>query len=265
MRALYVIIALAVIGAMLTGCGGEASSSTTSESGSVPVATAGAYTSTVLATGYENALSANSQLALGTLRLEGTGNAVTPAQAKTLLPLWQVIQNGVLQSDAEMNAVLKQIEGTMTAEQLAAIAAMQLTTEDVMAYAQESGLQSPGAITGTMPMGSQPGAGGMAAPPAGGSAQGQGGPGGFGNLSAEEQAAMRATAEAGGFGGGQAIGGRPDLSNMTDEQRAAMQATAEAGGFGGPSQGGQGFGSSQGSLTMLAKPLVDFLTQRAAE
>jgi hypothetical protein len=234
MRALYVIIALAVVGAMLAGCGGGASSSATPQSGSVPVATAGVYTSAVLLTGHENALPANSQLALGTLRLEETDDAVTPAQAKMLLPLWQAIQSGVLQSDAETNAVLKQIEGTMTAEQLAAIAAMQLTTEDVMAYAQESGLQSPGAITGTMTMGSSPGAGAMGAPPAGDAPQGQGGPGGFGNMSEEERAAMRATAEAGGF----------DRS----------------------SQGRPGFGGgNQGSLTMLAKPLVDLLTQRAAE
>jgi len=205
---------------------------------------------------YENALPANSQLALGTLWLEGTDNAVTPAQARTLLPLWQAIQNGALQSDAELNAVLKQIEGTMTTDQLAAIAAMKLGTEDVMAYAQEEGLQDPGTITGTMAMG---------APPAGGAPQGQGGPGGFGNMTEEERAAMRATAEAGGFGGGQAEGGRPDL-NMTEEERAAMRATAEAGGLGARpgGRGWPGFGGDQGSLAILVKPLVDLLTQRAA-
>jgi hypothetical protein len=164
-----------------------------------------------------------------------------------LLPLWQAIQNGVLQNDAETNAVLKQIEGTMTAEQLAAIAAMQLTAEDVTAYAQENGLA----------MGSPPGVGAMATPPAGGA---QGGPGGFGNLTEEERAAMRATAEAGGFGGSSQ--GGSGFGNMTAEQRAAMRATAEAGGVTfGSSRGGGG----RGFLTMLAKPLVDLLTQRAAE
>jgi hypothetical protein len=251
MRCLYGIIVLAVTGAMLAGCGGETSSSATSQSGSVPIATAGVYTSAVLVTGYENALPANSQLALGTLRLEGTDTAVTPAQAKTLLPLWQAIQNGVLQNDAETNAVLRQIEGTMTAEQLAAIAAMQLTAEDMTAYMQESGLQNPGE------MGSPPGAGAMATPPAGGA---QGGPGGFGNLSAEEQAAMRATAEAGGFGPGSSSGG-PGFGNMTEEQRAAMRATAEASGMTFPGQQGR---TGQGELTMLAARLVDLLTQWAA-
>jgi len=255
MRALYVIIALAVIGAMLAGCGGGASSSATAESGSVPIATAGVYSSAVLVTGYENALPANSQLALGTLRLEGTKDAVTPAQAKALLPLWQAVQAGVLQNDAETSAVLKQIEGTMTAEQLAAIAAMQLTTEDIVAYAQESGLQGPGAAPGTM--GPPPGAGAMATPPAGGA---QGGPGGFGNLSEEERAAMRATAEAGGFGPGSSSGGQ-GFGNMSDEQRAAMRATAEAGGMAFPGRSGT---TGQGQLTMLAARLVDLLTQRAA-
>lgn len=241
-RSLYVIIALAVAGALLTGCGSAAASS----SGSVPMATAGVYTSTVLVTNYQNALPVSSQLALGTLRLEGTDNAVTPAQAKALLPLWQAIQAGALQNDAETNAVLKQVEGTMTAEQLAAIAAMQLTTEDMTAYAQESGPQGPGA-----------GPAAMATPPAGGA---QGGPAGFGNLSTEERAAMRATAEAGGFGPGSSQGGQ-GFGNMTAEQRAAMQATAQASGMTFPGQSGT---TGQGQLTMLAARLVALLTQRAA-
>ena len=32
---------------------------------------------------------------LGTIRLEETENAVTPQQAKSLLPLWQSLQGGV--------------------------------------------------------------------------------------------------------------------------------------------------------------------------
>jgi hypothetical protein len=66
-------------------------------------------------------------LALGTLKLEGTEGAVTPAQASELLPLWKMIQGGSLQGDAESQAVLKQIQAKMTESQLAAIRAMGLT------------------------------------------------------------------------------------------------------------------------------------------
>ena len=46
------------------------------------------------------ALDATTELALGTLKLEGTENAITPAQAGELLPLWQIIQGGSLKSAA---------------------------------------------------------------------------------------------------------------------------------------------------------------------
>ena len=47
---------------------------------------------------------------LGMLKLEGTEQAVTPDQAKALLPLWQAFQGGALQASAERNAVMAQIE-----------------------------------------------------------------------------------------------------------------------------------------------------------
>ena len=67
------------------------------------------YSSAALPASYENALPASTQLALGILRLEGAPQAVTPAQAKTLLPLWQAFQGSALQNQDEQNAVLKQI------------------------------------------------------------------------------------------------------------------------------------------------------------
>ena len=44
-----------------------------------------------LDTAYENALDVTSQLALGTLNLEDTANAVTEEQAAKLLPLWRAL------------------------------------------------------------------------------------------------------------------------------------------------------------------------------
>ena len=100
--------------------------------------------------GQENArgLFGETELSLGTIKLEGTGNAVTPAQAAELLPLWQVIQSGSLQGGAETAAVLKQIEGQMTEAQIAAIEAMALTMEDVQAWMQEQGIEMPEAPEG---------------------------------------------------------------------------------------------------------------------
>jgi hypothetical protein len=196
------------------------------------------YTSATLVTSYERALPASSQLALGTFQLEGTENAITPQQAKTLLPLWQAIQGGSLQSDAETNAVLKQIEGAMTAEQLAAIAAMQLTVEEVGTWMQEQGVEFR---------------------PPQGAGQGQGV---LGNLSEEERAAMRATRQAGGEGGfGQGRAGQGAFADMSEEERAAMRATAEASGM---TLGGRA-GARRGQLAFLAEPLVELLSQRAEE
>ena len=98
------------------------------------------YISKVLNTSYPSALNASSQLMLGTIKLEGTEQAVTLEQAKILLPLWQAFQGSVLQSSAERNAVLAQIEAQMTPAQLEAIAAMQLTPDDLRTWAQDQGL-----------------------------------------------------------------------------------------------------------------------------
>ena len=123
------MVALVVV---LVGCG----------SGQATPASGGGeagYTSAVLDTAYDGALDVSDQLALGTILLEETGDAVTSEQATALLPLWQAVQGGVLQGDAELNGVLAQVERTMTAEQLAAIAGMQLTQEDLQAWMQEQG------------------------------------------------------------------------------------------------------------------------------
>jgi hypothetical protein len=199
-------------------------------------AASGGYTSEVLVVSYEGAMPASSQLALGIFRLKDTDNAVTAEQARVLLPLWQAIQSGALQSDTETNAVLKQIEGAMTAEQLAAIAAMQLTVQDMVAWMQEQGVN----------LGPPPGAG-----------QGQGG---FSNLNEEERASMRATRQAGGEGGFPG-GGPGAFANMSEEERESMRATAEASGM----TFGNRAGARQGQIVLIAEPLVELLAELAAE
>ena len=101
------------------------------------------YTSANLDTSYEGALSARNQLALGMLQLEGAGNAITVDQAKTLLTLWQALrattQSGA-SAQAEVSALLGQIEGAFTAEQLAAIKALKLTQTVFQQWAAANGI-----------------------------------------------------------------------------------------------------------------------------
>jgi hypothetical protein len=243
MKLTYAALVLILIAAVLAGCGGEASSSAGEKEGTAAApADTGTSAGGTLDESYDRALPVSNQLALGTFLLEKTENAVTPEQAAALLPLWQAIQSGALQSDAEIDAVLKQIEGTMSAEQVAAIAAMQLTNEDMGEWAREQGLN----------MGASPEA--IATRQAAG-----GGSGPFGDMSEEEREAMRATAQAGG-GRGNGQGGLGGFGDLSEEERESMRATAQAGGM---DFGGRRFGAGQ--VTFLAEPLVELLTERAAE
>jgi hypothetical protein len=120
------------------------------------------YTSANLDTSYEGALSARNQLALGTLQLDGTATAITADQAKTLLTLWQALR-GTTQSGAsaqvEVSALLGQIEGALTADQLAAIKALKLTQTSFQQWAAANGI-----TVGTG--GGQPGSGQSLSPEA---------------------------------------------------------------------------------------------------
>lgn len=101
------------------------------------------YVSTTLDTSYEGALSIRNQLVLGTLRLADNVNAITPEQAETMLPLWQVLlnsQNSGTAAEAEINAVLLSIEESLTTEQITAIKEMQLTQTDLQDWASDNGI-----------------------------------------------------------------------------------------------------------------------------
>ncbi len=95
------------------------------------------YTSPNLDTTYENALSTRLQLALGPLMLDGTPDAITPTQAAELLPLWQALQsltNSGTSATAETNALLAQIEATLTPAQISAIREMRLTQPEMQTW-----------------------------------------------------------------------------------------------------------------------------------
>jgi phage FluMu protein gp41 len=166
-RILMVIGVLVVIAA-LAGC----SQTATSQVGDAPTSVAGARD-----------LGQAQRLVLGTLRLEGTDQAVDAQQAAELVVLWRAYR-ALSASDnaaaAELEAVIGQIEAGMTPAQLSAIAAMQLTQADLAAYVQDNGLQGAGrsASTQAAASGQTATAGGAATGGGQGGMMAGGGPGG---------------------------------------------------------------------------------------
>jgi hypothetical protein len=147
----------------------------------------------------------SARLPMGTLMLEQTEYAVTPVQAQELLPLWQMLralQESGTASQAESDAVLKQIQEAMTPEQLTAIEEMDpedmrtlmqdlgmgRRTDDTESSSSDRGGGPPDMGGGMMP----PGGGEMGGMPfGGGEAQGtpgagQGTMGGFGTAFIEQ-------------------------------------------------------------------------------
>ena len=186
---------LVLIIAGLAACGSSGDDGVTASGGTAPATAAGANTAAAVVTlndGYADALPVSSQLAIGTLMLEETEDAVTVEQAGELLPNWQMLE--ALQSSgtaarSRAGRCSRQIQGVMTNEQLAAIKEMQLTSDSMMELVQEQGLRVGGAAAGAR--GFQP--------PAGVNMRGAGGPGGelgalgqSENLSAEQQEAAMA-------------------------------------------------------------------------
>jgi len=129
---------------------------------------------------YSNALSVPMQLIIGTLKLQGTDNEVDADTAKQLLTLWKAVKtlsNDDMTSSLEIEALYRQIQRTMTKEQISAISAMKLTRDNMMQILEELGLSTGG---GT----------------------------GMGALTQEQQATLEADSSSnGGFSGGMMGGG----------------------------------------------------------
>jgi hypothetical protein len=197
------VLLLAMVAALLVGCGAQPAMERADD--------AGAYAG-ALDLSYEGALDSPTQLALGTLKLEETADAVTEEQAVVLLPLWQALAGGALKGAAERTAVLRQIESSMREGQVAAIADMRLTGEDLRAWAQSQ--------TGRAGAPGGQGQGGRQRP-GGGQGGGQGPGGAASGLSDDEQATRRA-----------------EFQNVSDDERATRRAQFSQGGAGdaGPAQ-----------------------------
>lgn len=107
--------------------------------------------STYLNVEYSDAANIRSQLAYGMLKLADTSNAISPEQAKTLIPLWQAIialSGDTTTATEELTAVQDQITAALTAEQLQAIAGMQITNTELSVFYAEYGVVLPTPVPG---------------------------------------------------------------------------------------------------------------------
>jgi hypothetical protein len=144
-------------------------------------------------------------LMLGTVKLDETEYAIAAAQAEELLPLWKALRSlseSETAATAEVEALIKQINTTMTAEQLDVIAAMELSLQDFGTVAETLGIEL-----------------------------------GFsgGNVDPEMRATMQAARESGerpadGPGGGLGLGGGQGRGDGEIDPAARETAIAERGG-----------------------------------
>jgi len=182
-----------------------------------------------------------SKLVVGSFKLEGTDNAIAAEQASELLPLWEVyvqLSTSDTAAQEEVTALTEQIQETMTTDQMNAINAMNLTSQDIFAVMQEQGVQFGGTRqqgqNGSQQNGNNfaPPGGGNFTPPDGG-----GGP-------------------PGGFDGGGGPGRFNNGQNLSPEQIATAQARR--------TQNGGGSFRFNGTPAPLIEALVKLLQERAA-
>ena len=170
-----VIVVLAIV---LVACGAKATAT----------ATTGGTTGGFSANGTPGAgfntrpLPLAESLLIGTLKLQGTSNAINASQAAALVPLWQAyaqLTSSNTAAQAEIDAVVTQIQQTLTPAQVQAITAMKLTSRDMFTEMSSLGLTNGGA-NGTPRFSFTPGAGGRGGGFGFGGGAGGPPPGGFG-------------------------------------------------------------------------------------
>jgi hypothetical protein len=201
-----------IIVMILVACGAKASTAGSSSSGQ-------AANGTPEARNLTQPLPLAEQLVVGTFKLEGTGNAITATQATALVPLWQAytqLTTSNTAAQAEIDAVITQIQSTMTPQQVQAITAMKLTRQDLFKTMSDLGLNNfGGGANGTPGFSGTPRAGGGGGFGFGGGGGDAGGPppgaggggGGFG----------------GGFGGGTGGTGGTRLTPNATQQALRAQ------------------------------------------
>jgi hypothetical protein len=150
----------------------------------------------------------SSRLIIGTFQLKGTSNDISPEQAKSLLPLYQMMKtlaDSDTAADEEKDAVVRQIKENMTDEQMSSSNGLELTPDTMRTIMQAAGvLLNSGAGNNTAANQSSSGQTGSGSRPAGGppgdmmfimNVDGPGGQagGGQGNISQSQIATLQAS------------------------------------------------------------------------
>ncbi|MBT3391791.1 MAG: hypothetical protein HN413_15440 [Chloroflexi bacterium] len=216
MKKSILILTLLTTMLILSACGGSASEA---ESAATQLTSTG-----------EDDLSVEVQLALGTVKLDEGENAIDAAQAAELLPLWKALRSfsgSEITAPEEVDAVVSQIETTMTNAQIKAIAAMQLSREDFASVYEALGIEI--AFGGD-------------------------------DITPEMQATMQAARESGegppeGFGGGQGMGGGSGGGGGETALDPAARETAIA-------ERGGTRGAGVGVNTALLDAIIEFLESK---
>jgi len=213
------------------------------------------------------------QLILGTLKLDGTDLEVTADQASELLTLWKAFQSlstSDTTAEEELDAVINQIQKTMTPEQVEAIQAMDLKQEDMASIMGDLGILPEGGFMGgqgggfegqELPEGFNPGElpGGeviINGTPRPGMQGGEIPEGGFQGGERPEGGFQGGAIPGGGFQGGEGQGGviiegEGFGQEMDPEQIATLQAE----------RGGRGNLRNRASL-FLIDPLIQYLEEK---
>lgn len=162
MKKTTLLTILSLTALALSACGAASASGSTSPAGSLRNGAA-----------RNLPLTPQAKLALGTIELEGTPEAVDASMAAKLLPLWQLmaqLNSSSSTAPQEVTAVLNQIQATMNPNQVKTISSMKLTSADIFTAFQGQGQASQTGGTGST---TDPGGA------ASGARRGQGGGGGF--------------------------------------------------------------------------------------
>ena len=232
MKKTILIFTLILLTLVMAACGGTSSEPAAQNTASNEVTAsnnADAGSTTTTASGEPQFdLPAETTLMLGTVKLDETSYAVDADQASQLLPLWKALRSlgeSETAAQAELDAVVAQIEDSMTPEQISEIEAMALTMQDMAGVAEILGVEM-GCFGGRM-----------------------------GELTPEMQATMEAAREsgqlpAGGPGGRMGLRGGQGPGGAEMDPAARETAMAERGGT---------RGARSGINSVLLDALIEFL------
>jgi hypothetical protein len=205
MKKLSILIMLALVLSVLIACNAQMPAADITTNDQVPVQ----IQEQEQETAFQGEMPEQMQLMIGSLMLEETDLAINSDQAEELLPLWKLtktLTSSGTAAQGEIDAVMTQIQETMTLEQLAYVSEAEMDLAFFQALMAELGI-GPGASDGEgkSPEGAPGGGSGGGIP---GQGQGGGRGGGLGggipggNLSPEQQATREASTEerGGSFG-----------------------------------------------------------------